>query len=119
MQPIHVWVVSVVYLCTVPISCLGMAYHQHFYTFCFTDISAEAVYHENGFKRWVDMLKEFMEEEFNLTAKTPGQNHRLVHFDISYRNVTLPVDLLVSPYWNKPEEFYNFLSHIRKEKRDM
>ena len=98
---------------------LAWVYGISVYPFCFTDISAEAVYRENRFKRWVDMLKVFMEEEFNLTTSTPGYNHRSVQFDISYKNVTLPVDLLVSPYWDKPEEFYNFLRRIPKENRDM
>ena len=65
------------------------------------------------------MLKVFMKEELNLTARTPGRNHRSVQFAMSYKNVTLQVDLLVSPYWSNPEEFYNFLRRIPKEKRDM
>ena len=78
------------------------------------------MYRENGFKRWVDMLKVFMEEEFSLTTSTPGYNHRSVQFDIRYRNESLQVDLLVSPYWgNDPEEFYNFLRRIPKEKQGM
>ena len=96
-----------------------MAYHQHFYTFCFTDISPDAVYYENGFKKWVDMLKVFVKEEFDPKAETPGQNHRLVHFTFPHKIVTLPVDLLVSPYWNRPEEFYNFLRRIPKKSRNM
>ena len=77
------------------------------------------MFRENGFKRWVDMLKVFMEEEFNLRTSTPGYNHRSVQFDIRYKNEPLKVDLLVSPYWNNPEEFYNFLRRIPTEKRDM
>ena len=65
------------------------------------------------------MLKVFMEEEFNLTTKTPGRNHRSVQFAISYKNVSLQVDLLVSPYWSNPGEFYDFLRRIPKEKQDM
>lgn len=90
----------------------------HFYT-CFTEISAEVVHREDGFKKWVDMLKAFMVEEFHRPAHTPGRNHRLVRFDITNDDVTLQVDLLVSPYWNYPKDFYNFLRHIPKEKRDM
>ena len=66
------------------------------------------------------MLKEFMEEEYNLTTSTPGYNHRSVQFNFRYKNEPLQVDLLVSPYWgNNPDEFYNFLRHIPKEKQDM
>ena len=101
------------------VSSLGMAHPYTPYTFCYTDISPDAVYHENGFKRWVDMLKVFMEEEFKLTAKTPGHNNRSVQFVFTYGDVSLQVDLLVSPYWNDPEEFYNFLRRIPKEKQHM
>ena len=78
--------------------------------------------YENGFKTWVDMLKVFIESRngLNLTAKTPGRNNRSVQFDIRYENVSLSVDLLVSPEWgDDPKEFYKFLKCIPKEKRDM
>ena len=85
----------------------------------FIDIKAEDVDRNNGFHQWIGDLKEFIEREFRITATTPGYNHRSVQFDCMYEGVKLSVDLLVSPYWNTPEDFYHFLRHIPKEKRSM
>ena len=75
--------------------------------------------YENGFKKWIDLLKSFMERKFRLTCSTPGYNHRSVQFQIRYDGVDLCVDLLASPYWNTPPEFYLFLNRISKEKQAM
>ena len=83
------------------------------------DISPDAVYYANGFGRWIDLLKLFMDRKFQLTCRTPGINYRLVKFPITYNGVSLDVDLLASPYWNTPREFYDFLRRIPKEKRAM
>ena len=51
-----------------------------------------------------------------LLATTTAQSSlKLVMMVLNY----IDVDLLVSPYWNTPAEFYNFLRHIPKEKRSM
>ena len=85
-----------------------------------SDVKAEDVYAQNGFSKWTDGLKVFVEREFNVSCTTPGgYNNRSVQFEISYDGVKLDVDLLVSPYWNTPAEFYNFLRRIPKEKRSM
>ena len=76
------------------------------------------MYRNNGFDQWIGDLKEFIEREFRITATTPGYNHRSVQFDF-YVGGKLSVDLLVSPYWNTPEEFYHFLRRIPKENRNM
>ena len=93
--------------------------HTNTHISLYTDISPEAVYHANGFKKWIDLLKLFMERKFKLTCGTPGYNHRSVQFPIQYSGVSLCVDLLVSPYWNTPREFYGFLRRIPKEQQKM
>ena len=76
---------------------------------------------QNGFKKWVDLLKVFMEEEFDLSsnASTPGYNNRSVQFPIQYNGVVLAVDVLVSPYWDTPRDFYQFLRGVPKDSRSM
>ena len=73
----------------------------------------------NGFHQWTRHLKDFIEKKFEITATTPGCNHRSVQFDCIYDGMELSVDLLVSPYWNTPEDFYHFLRQIPREKRSM
>ena len=85
------------------------------------DITGEQVLRDNGLHRWTAMLKQFIQEEFNITAFTPGYNHRSVQFHCSYEGVTLEVDLLISPFWDSrsPRDFYSFLRRIPKERRNM
>ena len=73
---------------------------------------------QNGFKKWVGLLKAFVEEEFNLPS-TPRYNNRSVQFSIPYNGVLLAVDLLVSPYWETPRDFYQFLQGVPKDSRSM
>ena len=85
------------------------------------DITGEQVLRDNGFHRWTTALKEFIQEEFNITATTTGYNHRSVQFQCSYEGLILEVDLLVSPFWDImcSRDFYSFLQRIPKEKRKM
>ena len=64
------------------------------------------------------MLKVFVERNLQPNCINPGYNHRSVQFKIC-DGVTLSVDLLVSPYWNTPRDFYNFLRQIPKQKQAM
>ena len=76
---------------------------------------------DNGFHRWTAVLKQFIQEEFNITAFTPGYNHRSVQFQYPYQGLKVEVDLLVSPFWGSrsPRDFYSFLQRIPKERRNM
>ena len=38
-------------------------------------------------------------------------------FSLDYGGMLIEVDLLVSPYWKSPAEFYDFLKQIVKEDR--
>ena len=66
-------------------------------------------------------MKEFIFREFGIHGDTPGRHYRSVQFEKVSGGLALHVDLLVSPYWDpqKPQEFYNFLSQISKDQRDM
>ncbi|CAI8023927.1 2'-5'-oligoadenylate synthase 1A [Geodia barretti] len=83
------------------------------------DISARVVCSYNGFGNWTSQLKEFIEREFGITSYTPGYNNRSVQFKCSYKGVNLSVDLLVSPFWSNPREFYQFLESLSRERRDI
>ena len=78
---------------------------------CYIDIEPEAVA-QNGLKEWVDLLQLFVENNFTHKSETTG---RSVQF--TYKGVE--VDLLVSPYWNTSQEFYQFLNKIPRERRGM
>ena len=73
---------------------------------------------DNGFDRWTFPLKKFIKEEFEIESKTPGNYNRSVQFECSCQGVNLEVDLLVSPFWSNPGDFYQFLVPMRAG-RDM
>ena len=81
-----------------------------------TDIKEEDVLKNSGFRKWITILKEFIEGELKVTATTTG---RSVQFEFRNEGLKLSVDLLVSPYWSSPEDFYHFLRRIPKEKCSM
>jgi hypothetical protein len=83
------------------------------------DISARVVCSHNGFGNWTSQLKVFIEKEFGIKSYTPGYNNRSVQFKCSYQGVNLSVDLLVSPFWSDPREFYQFLVPLSRERRKM
>ena len=74
-----------------------------------------------GFGEWLEILKPFVQTTFNVVGTVRGgYNTRSLHFALYYRGVQVEVDLLVSPYWQSPDEFYNFLNiNVRPEYRDM
>jgi hypothetical protein len=76
------------------------------------DIRADDVIRQNGFHYWTAQLKEFIEREFGISSTIPGYNHRSVQFACQYEGVRLEVDLLVSPYWDPPSDFYQFLRRV-------
>ena len=83
-----------------------------------TDISPEEVERRNGFSTWTKPLQEFIEREFKIKSFTPGYNNRSVQFRVQYEGVILEIDLLVSPFWDTPHDFYQFLRSIPKGRRD-
>ena len=81
------------------------------------DIRAEVVYDQNGYKTWLTLLKSFIASEPNVS--NVSYNPWFVQFLFQYRGVRLDVDLLVSPYWDTPQDFYEFLRRIPTEKRHL
>jgi hypothetical protein len=83
------------------------------------EIRADTVLVQKGFHLWTAQLKEFIEREFGIRSTTPGYNHRSVQFACQYEGVRLEVDLLVSPYWDPPSDFYQFLRHVPRPHHEM
>ena len=83
------------------------------------DINAAVVSQQNGFHYWTAKLQQFIERELKIRTELPGYHHRSVQFKFPYQGVELDVDLLASPYWDTPREFYQFLRSLPRERRDM
>lgn len=83
------------------------------------DISGQEVYDSNGFEQWIIQLRSFVEKQLGIRCKARGYNHRSVQFVVDRNGLPLEVDLLVSPYWNSPDEFYRFLGTVQKKQRKM
>ena len=79
-------------------------------------ISAEAVCSTGSFYNWTTQLKQFIENEFGFECKIP---YRAVQFDFQHQGINLKVDLLVSPYWSNPQEFYRHLAPLPVKSRDL
>ena len=77
------------------------------------DISVGAVCSYDGYSWWTTQLKEFIDKEFGIESKTPGKYHRSVQFVLVNQGVRLEVDLLVSPFWSNPRDFYQVLVPMR------
>ena len=73
----------------------------------------------NGFQQWTEALKIFIKQMFGIVGNNPGKHHRAVRFEKITEGLKLRVDLLVSPYWQTPDEFYNYLRSIPKESHSM
>ena len=59
-------------------------------------------------------------EKLNIrSVGSGGYQRRSLQFIIYPCGVKLKVDLLVSPYWTNPREFYMFLERIPSDKREM
>ena len=70
------------------------------------------------FEPWIRQLKEFLDKVDGVALKKQSQQFSVqFSFDYNHRGSPIEVDLLISPYWNDPEEFYNFLRQVRKEER--
>ncbi len=67
------------------------------------------------YDRWLRHLKKFLEERMAGRVGNIRLSRFAVQFD--YDNGTIDVDLLVSPYWEEPADFYDFLGTIKKKHR--
>ena len=77
-----------------------------------TDISAdEILYSEEEFKPWLRRIKIFLENTL-VGYHFQRLRNRSLKFTYHHKGHDYDVDLLVSPYWEKPEDFYTFLKRI-------
>ena len=65
-----------------------------------------------GFGKWLDKLQQFLETLRNV--KITKRTKYSVQF--KYDGL-IDVDLLVSPFWNNQDEFYDFLRGVPQEER--
>ena len=71
---------------------------------------------EDRFKPWTSQLKPFIERVRGVTMRSRSLEYS-VQFAFNYEGMSIDVDLLVSPYWESPTEFYDFLKSIPHEDR--
>ena len=98
---------------------LYIVYCLFYYIHIYPDISGQQVYESNGFEQWIVQLKSFVEKQLGISCKKLGYNHRSVQFVIDRGGIPLEVDLLLSPYWSSPFEFYSFLVTVQIKQRKM
>ena len=72
--------------------------------------------YEDKFGPWTSQLKTFIERVRGVTMRSQSLEYS-VQFAFNYRGMSIDVDLLVSPYWESPDEFYDFLKDIPHEDR--
>ena len=73
------------------------------------------------FQPWISQLKDFIKQLEGVELK---QHHskcaEYYSVEFTYEvsdDESLEVDLLVSPYWDTPKDFYDFLKTVRKKYR--
>ena len=72
------------------------------------------------FQPWISQLKNFIQHFPDVRMQNRGGRGDWFSVEFSYQvshGVILEVDLLVSPYWDTPRDFYEFLKTVREEDR--
>ena len=72
------------------------------------------------FKPWISQLKAFIQHFPGVQLHDRGEKAEFYSVQFSYeisRGILIEVDLLVSPYWNRPEDFYKFLREVPDAER--
>jgi hypothetical protein len=67
------------------------------------------------FRPWIAQLKAFIKQARGVTLYYRGERAENFSVQFSYEmspGVSIDVDLLVSPYWNYPQNFYEFLRSV-------
>ncbi len=74
-----------------------------------------------GFNHWLNIVETYLDRHLSgqITEKSPNSLLYKFKFGIAHQSNKIDVDLLVSPYWDKPEDLYRFLLQIPKNKRSM
>ena len=69
------------------------------------------------FKKWISQLKEFIQHVRGVKLK---RGNECLSVAFSYKvteDISLEVDLLVSPFWEHPDNFYQFLRTVPERDR--
>ena len=69
---------------------------------------------ENIFKKWLDMLDSFLMNHLGKSYDQTEMTNRSVQFNFK----GMEVDLLVSPFFENPTDFYKFLKSVHHSVRD-
>ena len=67
------------------------------------------------FKKWLQKLDQFLELQLRTSYVKTRMTLRSVQFTFKDK---IEVDLLVSPYFEKPKDFYEFLKSVPHDERD-
>ena len=86
------------------------------YYFNLLDVSLDDLRSLN-LKRQLRDLHEFLEKRFPSKYKHQFTTQHAVQFEFTEKGITLEVDLLLSAYWDNPQELYTFLRTVSPEKR--
>ena len=72
------------------------------------------------FQPWISQLKRFIQHFPGVRMQNRGQRGDWFSVEFSYQvspGVILEVDLLVSPYWDTPRDFYEFIKTVKDDDR--
>ena len=69
------------------------------------------------FKQWISQLKDFIAQLRGVQLQNRGGYYSVKFTYKVSDHVSLEVDLLVSPHWDTPRDFYEFLKIVREEYR--
>ena len=74
------------------------------------------MYSGKMFRPWISQLEEFICRVKGVSVQHADFFSVNFSYEVS-QGLSLEVDLLVSPYWSTPQEFYQFLREVPKQER--
>lgn len=93
-----------------------MTNHHHLFPIPFppTDITIKEVV-KNGYKLWLNQINKFLHMEKELAEGYKFQ--ALTNRGLQFTFEGIEIEILVSPNWRKPADFYTFLETLRPAHR--
>lgn len=77
-------------------------------------ISADKVL-SSGYEKWLDLLTRFLQSAPTLHEKVYGLKQTTYSVQFTYKGY-IEVELLVSPFWYRPDDLYGFLNRLQRDK---